>query len=117
VLYTGKTFQLLGLNLHLSQEHIYILSSSVLCMGAWDALIHLVPGLIVEEYLARSPRTDFMLRLVLLLFRRYPFISFAKRTHAFLSKRSLCSFLVPQAERNWGGSMNRDLLLYVGRDV
>lgn len=115
LLYSGKTFHLQKLNLRLSRKDVYILNSPVLCTGAWDALLHGVPAFIVEEYFARSQPRDSMVGSVLLPFRRYPFISFTKRTHAFLLKRSLCSFLVPPAERKRSGSKNRDILLYVGR--
>jgi glycosyltransferase involved in cell wall biosynthesis len=114
VFYVGKSFQLLRLNLRLSRKHIYALNSPLVCTGAWDALFHNVPAFIVEEHLGKSRRKNFLVNLALLPFRRYPFISFTKRTHAFLSKRSLCSFLFPPAERKRSGSKNRDFLLFVG---
>ena len=100
IIYRGETFHIQKLDLSLCKEDLYILNSPVMCLEAWDALLHGVHAFIVEEYFARAQPVDSLVGSLLLPFRKYPFISFTKRTSAFLAGRSLGSFLVPPAERS-----------------
>jgi glycosyltransferase involved in cell wall biosynthesis len=115
--YAGKTFHFQNLKLRFSPENLYVLSSPIMCLEAWRAMLYGVPALIVEEYFSESRSRDLLVSSLLLPFRSYPFVSFTKRTHAFLEKRSFNSFLIPPAERKQGGSKNRDMLLYVSRMI
>lgn len=115
VLYIGKTFNVQDLNAPFSANTLCVMNSPIMCLGAWRALLHRAPAIFVEEYFERSGLRDSLVGSLLLAFRSYPFVSFTKRTHSFLLRRKLNSFLVPPAETKRTGSKTRDGLLYVGR--
>jgi glycosyltransferase involved in cell wall biosynthesis len=115
VLYTGKTFNVQHLNARFSSNTLHVMNSPIICLDAWRALLHRAPAIFVEEYFEESRLRDALVASLLSAFRSYPFISFTKRTHSFLMRSRLNSFLVPAAEKRRGGSKTREGLLYVGR--
>jgi glycosyltransferase involved in cell wall biosynthesis len=115
LLYRGKNFNIQDLDTQFSTDTLHVMNSPIMCLGAWKALLHRAPAIFVEEYFERSRLKDSLVTSLLFAFRSYPFISFTKRSHSFLMRRRLKSFLVPPAERKRSGSKTRDGLLYVGR--
>lgn len=115
VVHSGKSFNIQDLDTQFSADTLHVMNSPIMCVGAWRALLHRAPAIFVEEYFDETRLKDCLVASLLSPFRSYPFISFTKRTHSFLMRRRLKSFLVPPAERKRSGSRSRDGLLYIGR--
>ncbi len=99
----------------LKKSNLYVLRTPLISMGTWEALARKVPMCIIEEYFLRNTPKDSVVKMLLFPFRNVPFISFTKRTHAFLNSLKINSFLIPPAVQKSKGAKIRKHILYVGR--